>query len=111
MNTTAMNVEDSDLREVHQYIQTHEATGAFTREIEQKVQKLREDKYIRSQYMQLEELMQAREEKGIQQGSAAEKEKICIALLKKNMDISFIQDVTGMDEKTIQKLARESGMA
>lgn len=73
MNTTAMNVEDSDLREVHQYIQTHEATGAFTREIEQKVQRLREDKYIRNQYMQLEELMQAREEKGIQQGSAEEK--------------------------------------
>lgn len=115
MNTTAMNVEDPDLKEFYNYIQTHEATGTFTREIEQKVQELRKDKYIRSQYMQLEELMQAREEqgvvKGIQQGSAAEKEKICIALLKKNMDISFIQDVTGMDEKTIQKLARESGRA
>ena len=111
MHTTALNVEDPYLKEVHHYIQTHEATGIFSREIEQKVQKLRKDKYIRSQSMQLEELMQPREEKGIQQGSAAEKEKICIALLKKNMDISFIQDVTGMDEKTIQKIARESGMA
>ena len=64
MNTTAMNVEDPDLKEFYNYIQTHEATGTFTREIEQKVQELRKDKYIRSQYMQLEELMQAREEQG-----------------------------------------------
>lgn len=73
MNTTTLNVEDPDLKWFYHYIQTHEATGTFSREIELKVQKLRKDKYIRSQYMQLEELMQVREEKGIQQGSAEEK--------------------------------------
>ena len=50
---------------------------------------------------------QAIKQEGIEQGMQQEKLGIARNLLRKNMDVSFISETTGLDTKTITKLQKD----
>ena len=55
----------------------------------------------------VQEGMQQGMQEGMQQGMQQEKLVIARNLLRKNMDVSFITETTGLDKKTITKLKED----
>ena len=79
--------------------------------LESEVVRMNEDDQIRENLLAIENakrvhatLMQNAEEKGLKKGIKQEKVEIARNMLKKELDINIISEVTGLKEKEIEKL-------
>ena len=85
------------------YLNTSTSNDSFTESLDEEVRKIKENEVMRSNFMTFEEI----KEEERYQGRKESIKEVCINLLKKNMNIKDIIDVTGLSEEEIKKIQKE----
>ena len=104
-------VDDSELRNVLEFIYTAKSNSPFTDSIEKSVDKVKSDETWRKEYMTINEVIRdekklAREE-GVKEGKEEQALSSASQMLEDNMPIDKIATYTGLPVEKIEELAKK----
>ena len=116
LNTSARS-KDKALDALLQYCKGAEAEDALTKNIEEAVERIKNNEVVMEEYMRFEDYVQHERkegiqqgmqqgiqqgiQKGLQQGIEERNKEICISMLEQNLDISIIEKTTGLSKEEI----------
>ena len=96
LNTSARS-KDKALDALLQYCKGAEAEDALTKNIEEAVERIKNNEEMMENYMRFEDYVQHEREESIQERN----KEICISMLKDGISLAVIHKYTGLSEKEI----------